>query len=217
MCESLKAQYTPLRSTKATSDPTRLHRCGEFSRQSDTFVAYDDLVRTSQITLWWLAVDLFGPRQSTSAPSPITLSWLVVYLPGLQRSPSAPVRLSCDDLSWAILARPHQSDHPVMTCRTPSWSTTIPIRTSQITLWWLVVHLLGLRRSPSAPVRLPCDDLSYTFLVYDDPHPHQSYYPVMTCRAPSWPTTIHVSTQSDYPVMTCCVPSWPTTIPVRTS
>ena len=121
-------------------------------------------VRTSQITLWWL----------------------VVHLLGLRQSPSARVRLSCDDLSWAFLARPHQSDYPVMTYRTPSWSTTIPIRTSQIILWWLVVGLPG----PSAPFRFPCDDLSCTFLVYDELRLHQSDNPVMTCRTPSWSTLI---------------------------
>ena len=133
---------------------------------------------------------------------------------------SAPVRLPCDDLPWTFLAhdnprqhpvrlpchdllctflayndlRPHQSDYPVMTCRVPSWPTTISVRTSQIILWWLVVHLPGLRRSPSAPVRLSCNDLSCTFLAYDDLHPHQSDYPVMTCRTPSWSTTIPIRT-----------------------
>ena len=171
---------------RSPSAPVRLS-CDDLSY---TFLVYDDPhphqsdypVMTCRGPLW--------PVRT----SQISLRWLVVHLLGLRRSPSAPVRLPCDDLSCTFLAyddlHPHQSDYPVMTCRTPSWSTTIPIRTSQIILWWLVAGLYG----PSAPVRFPCNDLSYTFLVYDDPHPHQSDYPVMTCRAPSWPTTISIRT-----------------------
>ena len=65
---------------------------------------------------------------------------------------------------------------------------------SHITKRWLV-DFSGLRRSPTAPVILPSDDLSWIFLSYEDPRPHQSYYRAMTtCRGSFCPTWIPVRT-----------------------
>ena len=69
--------------------------------------------------------------------------------------------------SWPTTILNCQSDYPAMTCRGP---------------------LPGRRRSPSAPVRLLCDDLPWIFLAYDEHHLHQSDYPAMTCRVHSWQT-----------------------------